>query len=401
MSPIAISFLAFVVTAAVIVVLRPIALRVGLVDVPNARKSHTGQVPLIGGVSIFMSLILLFSGQLILANPSSTIANPSVSFLLATLILIVVGVWDDLKDLSAYARFGAQIVAALIMIFGGGVMLVDLGELNLLGGTLYLSYMSVPFTVFATLGIINAINMCDGLDGLSGSLSFTSLLGLGAANLLWGSYDPFFCVMAASIAGFLFFNMRTFWRDKAWVFLGDAGSMMIGLTLCWLAISMSQGELRVISPAAALWFLMVPLFDAVSMMVRRIQRKRSPFTADKEHLHHVFLLAGFSVSETVAIMTGFALSGVLVGLGGMYLGISDAVMATAFVAAGVLYFWAIMRAWRVLTFLRRSICRREKAKHQYSERRQNSDPSYSVPERRGCVDRRKADVAAYTSSRKS
>ena len=165
--------------------------------------------------------------------------------------------------------------------------------------------------------------MCDGLDGLSGSLTLTSMLGLGAANVLWGSYDLIITVMAASIAGFLCFNMRTFWRKSAWVFLGDAGSMMIGLTLTWLAISMSQGPERVISPSAALWFLMVPVFDAVSMMLRRIMRKRSPFKADKEHLHHVFLLAGFSVSETVLIMTGLSFAGVIVGLGGVYLGLSD------------------------------------------------------------------------------
>jgi len=404
MSSIAISFLAFLVTPAIIVVLRPLALRVGLVDVPNPRKSHTGQVPLIGGVAIFMSVILLLSGHLILSDALVTIANSPVSFLLATLILIIIGVWDDLKDLSAYARFGAQTLAALIMVYGAGIVLTDLGELNLLGGTLYLSYMSIPFTIFATLGIINAVNMCDGLDGLSGSLSLMSLLGLGAANLLWGSYDPIIGLMAASIAGFLIFNMRTFWRDKAWVFLGDAGSMMIGMTLSWLAISMSQGEARVISPAAALWFLMVPVFDAVCMMIRRIVHKRSPFKADKEHLHHIFLLAGFTVSETVAIMTGFALSVVLVGLGGMYLGISDAVMAAAFVAAGMLYFWVIMRAWRVMTFLRRSICRRKKSAHTehiYNERRKNSNSYYEGPERRRGPDRRKARTASYASSKKS
>jgi UDP-GlcNAc:undecaprenyl-phosphate GlcNAc-1-phosphate transferase len=337
----------------------------------------------------------LLSGHLLFTSPGAT--HSLLAFILATSILIVIGVWDDLKDLSAYARFGAQIIAALIMIYGAGIILVDLGELNLLGGTLYLGYMSVPFTVFATLGIINAINMCDGLDGLSGSLSLTSLLGFGAANLLWGSYDLIISIMAASIAGFLCFNMRTFWRKSAWVFLGDAGSMMIGLTLTWLAISMSQGPERVISPSAALWFLMVPIFDAVSMMVRRIMRKRSPFKADKEHLHHVFLLAGFSVSETVLIMTGFSFAGVVVGLGGMYLGISDAVMAIAFVCAGMLYFWVIMRAWQVMQFLRRSICRRrEGSAHAdlgYSDRRQRAGRYYSGQERRCDDDRRKVNAS--------
>ena len=401
MNSLVMSIAAFLVTAAVIVLLRPVALRLGLVDLPNARKSHTGQVPLIGGVSIFATLIILLSGHLLVTGPSAT--HSLIAFLMATSILIVIGVWDDLKDLSAYARFGAQIIAALIMIYGAGIMLVDLGELNLMGGTLYLGYMSVPFTVFATLGIINAINMCDGLDGLSGSLALSSLLGFGVANILWGSYDLIISIMAASIAGFLCFNMRTFWRKSAWVFLGDAGSMMIGLTLTWLAISMSQGPERVISPSAALWFLMVPVFDAISMMFRRIMRKRSPFKADKEHLHHVFLLAGFSVSETVLIMTGFSFAGVVVGLGGMYLGLSDAVMAIAFVCAGLLYFWVIMRAWQVMEFLRRSICRRGEgspdADLEYSDRRQSSGRYYSGKERRCDHDRRKV-TASYSPKNK-
>ena len=400
MNALMISIAAFLVTAALIVLLRPVALHFGLVDVPNARKSHSGKVPLIGGVSIFATLIVLFSGHLLFTGTSPTELS---AFLMATSILIVIGVWDDLRDLSAYARFGAQIVAALIMIYGAGIMLVDLGELNFLGGTLYLGYMSVPFTIFATLGIINAINMCDGLDGLSGSLTLTSMLGLGAANVLWGSYDLIITVMAASIAGFLCFNMRTFWRKSAWVFLGDAGSMMIGLTLTWLAISMSQGPERVISPSAALWFLMVPVFDAVSMMLRRIMRKRSPFKADKEHLHHVFLLAGFSVSETVLIMTGLSFAGVIVGLGGVYLGLSDAVMAIAFVCAGMLYFWVIMRAWQVMQFLRRSICRRREGSVHvdlgYSDRRRIAGRHYSGPERRCDQDRRKAK-ANYSSKHK-
>ncbi|MDG1462034.1 MAG: hypothetical protein P8R04_00560, partial [Gammaproteobacteria bacterium] len=147
-----------------------------------------------------------------------------------------------------------------------------------------------------------------------------------------------------------------------------------------------------INPGAALWFLMVPIFDAVSMMIRRILHKRSPFSADKEHLHHVFLFAGFSVGETVFIMSGIALAGIFVGLGGMFLGISDLVMVLAFFILGMLYFWVIMRAWKVMKFLRRSICRRQLAHnstYSLSDRRQNRNSNYSGPERRSGIDRRK------------
>ena len=385
--------IAFALTVLLIVMLRPLAIGVGLVDVPNARKSHTGQIPLIGGLAIFIAMVVAIFGHTFSVPLTEVGAHSMMTFFSASALIILIGVWDDMKELSAVFRLGAQVIAALIMVYGADVVLYDLGAINPFGGNLTLGPLAVPFTIFATLGIINAINMCDGLDGLSGSLSLVSLLGLGIANIIWGGYNPFIGIMAAAVAGFLFFNMRTVWRSKAWVFLGDAGSMLLGLTLSWLAISMSQGAEPVITPAAALWFLMVPIFDAVSMMTRRIMHGKSPFQADKEHLHHIFLLAGFSVGETVFIMTSFAVAGVVVGVGGMMLGISELVMALAFTVCGLLYFWTIMRAWRVMTFLRRSICRRAESSHpdfRHSERRLKDDPDYDGPERRCGEDRRNA-----------
>lgn len=389
--------IAFLVTAALIVLLRPVAINFGLVDVPNARKSHTGTVPLIGGVSIFIAVAVALGMHMFAIEPSAEGLRQIVTYFSAASVIILIGAWDDMKDVSPYWRFGAQIIAALMMCFGADVVLYDLGRIGFSGEPVILpSYIAIPFTVFAVLGIINAINMCDGLDGLSGSLSLVSLLGFGAATIVWGRYNPFINIMAAAVAGFLLFNMRTIWRQKAWVFLGDAGSMLLGLTLSWLAIRLSQGEFRVVSPPAALWFLMVPIFDAVSMMTRRIMHKRSPFQADKEHLHHIFLLAGFSVGETVSLMSGFAVAGVLIGLGGMVLEVSDLLMAVSFTICGLLYFWVIMRAWRVMTFLRRSICRRAESSHsdfRHNERRLKDDPDYSGPERRCGDDRRKAQYA--------
>jgi UDP-GlcNAc:undecaprenyl-phosphate GlcNAc-1-phosphate transferase len=187
----------------------------------------------------------------------------------------------------------------------------------------------------------------------------------------------------------LMFNLRTLWRPKAWVFLGDAGSMLLGITLSWIAIEMSQGAERVVSPAAALWFLMLPIYDAVAMMVRRLLKRRSPFEADREHLHHIFLLAGFSVGETVTLMTGIAIGGVVVGLGGTYLGVTDVYMALLFLFGGCIYYWIIMRAWRVMRFLRRSICRRTvDARGALPDRRIFDDPDYAGLERRSGTERR-------------
>ncbi len=166
--------------------------------------------------------------------------------------------------------------------------------------------------------------------------------------------------------------------------MGDAGSMFLGFALTWYAISLSQGESRVISPAAALWFLMLPIFDTVTMMLRRILRGRSPFSPDREHLHHVFLLAGYTVNETVGLMAAIAGVGVLIGLASVYWQLPELLVAGGFLLVGLGYFWLIMHAWRVMRFLHRSICRRRIS----GDRRRGQDPNYAGPERRSVADRR-------------
>ncbi len=387
---------ALALTAALIMLLRPLALAVGLVDVPAGRKSHSGNIPLIGGLSIYLSALIAIWVVHTLQSPGFESGAQLVAFFAAGFVLIAVGAWDDYKDLPPVTRFVAQMMASLIMIFAGGVVLKDLGVLTLSGALLELGWLSVPFTVFACLGVINAMNMCDGLDGLSGSLALIALLGFGIANSLWGALGDQYliAVFSACVAGFLIFNLRTFWRARAWVFLGDAGSMLLGITLTWIAIRLSQGEMRVMSPAAALWFLMLPIYDAVSMMLRRLLLRRSPFEADREHLHHIFLLAGFSVGETVTLMCGIAVGGVMVGLAAIWLAIPDVWVAAAFLAGGLLYYWGVIRAWRLMRFLRRSICRRtveeRREQDRHAKRRVNVPGSYLGIDRRSGEDRRAA-----------
>ena len=135
------------------------------------------------------------------------------------------------------------------------------------------------------------------------------------------------------------------------------------------------------------------------MMVRRLLKRRSPFAADREHLHHIFLLAGFSVGETVTLMTGIAITGVVIGLGGTYIGVTDVYMALLFLLGGCFYYWVIRRAWLVMRFLRRSICRRSandrsvndrsvNDRSELPDRRKFDDPNFTGPERRSGGDRR-------------
>lgn len=371
-------------TAACIPLLRRLAPALGLVDVPDERKQHAAPTPLVGGLAIFLGLGLTALG--LLATGWLAPSPPVLSLLVGGSLMVVVGAIDDARDLSPGIRFAAQAAAALLMIFGGGVVLTDLGGMTPSGETLALGWLAAPFTIFATIGIINALNMCDGLDGLSGSLALVSLSGLFVAALAWGTPLTILplAMLAAAVVGFLAFNLRLPGRSRAAVFMGDAGSMFLGFALTWFTVSMSQGEGRAFPPAAALWFLMVPIFDTVTMMLRRILRGRSPFSPDREHLHHVFLLAGFSVNQTVALMAGLNALGGLVGLAAVYFRWPELWVALGFLLAGLGYFWMIMRAWRVMRFLHRSICRRRIS----ADRRRCESPAYAGPERRTGVDRR-------------
>lgn len=357
LDPILAPLVAFLGTVTLIYLLRPLARRIGLTDKPGVRKQHEGEIPLIGGIAIFLAVVL----AVVLAGTDLLMVDYHLQALLcASLVLVAVGAYDDLREQAASVRLAAQGAAALIMVYWGGTLLADVGELAPNGDIIGLGRLAIPFTVFATIGVINAINMCDGLDGLSGNLSLVTLLGFGIANSLWGGSGalPLINVFSAAIAGFLLFNQRMLWRSKASVFLGDAGSMMLGLFLAWTCIEISQGSERTLEPGAVLWFLMIPIYDTVRCMLSRMLRGQSPFEADAHHLHHLFVRTGYEVSETIAIICLLAAGGVGVGLLGSYLDVSGFAMAATFLAGGIVYFLLLERSWRRMLFLGKPIQQR-------------------------------------------
>lgn len=345
-------FIAFGATLYLLLVLRRIAPRLGLLDQPGGRKAHKGAIPLVGGLAMFVgfafALLMLDTG---LHTLRALIAGAT--------LMVVVGVLDDMHELSSSSRFIVQIASALMMIYWGGVELLDLGKL-VSDETLYLGWWSVPLTVFATVGVINALNMVDGVDGLAGSVALVSSLALALAAVVNGNETAALVLglLASVLAAFLLLNLRLPWQPRATVFMGDAGSMFLGFVLAWFLIDLAQGEGRAISPAAALWLLGVPLIDTVTMMLRRILKKRSPFAPDREHFHHVLLLAGFSPSIALAIIVGASLGMAAFGLAAHWMHLSEAVIFYLFLGLFVAYFWMIRRSWKVLRFLRRSIDRR-------------------------------------------
>jgi len=383
--------IALAFTIGLILWLSPVARAVGLVDIPNARKTHMGRVPLIGGIAIFVAV---FVAMIVsdFVRPDDLVPENFGAFYLAGMFLVMAGMVDDFIDLSPVKKLAMQAVAALSMVFGAQIVLGDLGAIGLSGEVVTLGFLAIPFTLIATIGVINAVNMSDGLDGLAGSLSLVSLLGFMVATAAFGNGQDsrHLAILVAAAIGFLLFNYRLPGRRSAVVFLGDSGSMFLGFALVWFAVKFSQGEDRVIAPATALWFLLVPLFDAVAIITRRILKRKPPFGADREHLHHIFLLAGFTVSETVAIMAGIAVLGVCIGLAGTFFQVPDIYMAGSFMACGLLYLWMIMHSWSVMRFLSHSICRRDNNidRRVVMDRRTQSNVIYLGPERRAGSDRR-------------
>jgi len=385
------AILAFCLTTGLILGLRPVARRLGLVDIPNERKVHEGEVPLVGGIAIFVAVVCahIFSPGFM---PDSVLRDTYLAFYSGAALLVTVGMIDDYRELRPSTRIVVQIFVVLIMIYGGGLIVDEIGVTPISGQTLTLGLAAVPFTMVASIGVINAVNMSDGLDGLAGSLSLVTFLGFLAATLILGHGEQLelLVLLITAITAFLFFNITVPGKRRALIFLGDAGSMLLGFAAVWFAIALSQGPDRAIRPSSTLWFLMVPIFDAVCMMGRRIARRRPMLSADKEHLHHIFLLAGFTVNETVLTMVSLAVLGVLVGFAGTYYEISDWVLIGAYVICGLLYYSMIMHAWSVMRFLRRSICRRRSIgdRRAYRDRRRKGSTRYSGAERRSGDDRR-------------
>lgn len=304
-----------------------------------------------GGFGVLAALLLAV-GMLLWLLPAQSLAWASLA--VCALVMWGVGLADDRWKLSARIRLVIQAGLALLMVYGGGIVLVDLGD-PLLIGALSLGMIAVPFTVFGVVGCINALNMVDGIDGLSGTvaagtLALVALVTLGAGD---GSGHLLAMALLGGVAGFLWFNLRFGSQHRARVFMGDNGSMMLGLLIAWQLIDITQGEQPLVPPVVALWMFAVPLIDTLAVMARRVWLGKSPFSPDRHHLHHLLQRAGFRVEHTVTIIGGLHLGLGLFGLLGAWLGVPDALMFAGFVAVFAVYLRFTARPWRFVPMLRR------------------------------------------------
>jgi undecaprenyl-phosphate alpha-N-acetylglucosaminyl 1-phosphatetransferase len=324
------------------------AISIGLVDKPGGRKLHQGQIPLVGGVAIYLSLVAAW-----ILLPLLGIASMNAIFLGASGLLFTVGLLDDRFSLSVKLRFTMQIVAALLLVYSN-VVLNDFGDL-ISDELLVTGIFATPVTVIATVGVINSLNMIDGIDGLAGMVSVVILSLLLLVSIISGSIIQALitvCILG-SVVGFLIFNMRRPGFKKAKVFMGDAGSTQLGFMFAYLLISLSQGDNRAISPVVGLWMFALPLMDTLGVMIRRIWLKKSPFVADRGHLHHLLMDAGFRVRHVVYAIAAFQLILGGVGVAGYYLGISESISFLVFSIVSISYIYLISRPWRTVPKIRK------------------------------------------------
>lgn len=343
--------LAAAASALVIRAMIAAAPKIGLIDKPGEHKQHEQATPFVGGFGVFVSLLLAAFGLLVL-YPEQWLAWASLAT--CAVVMFGVGLADDCWQLSAKIRLVVQAGLALVMVFGAGVVLQDLGNLFFMGPVL-LGLLAVPFTVFAAAGGINALNMVDGIDGLSGSISAGTIALV--AVLAWGAQDGAVLLLAMAllggVAGFLWFNLRFGQQHRARVFMGDNGSMLLGFMIVWLLIDLTQGSNAIVSPVVALWLYAVPLLDTLSVMTRRIWLGKSPLSPDRNHLHHLLQRAGFRVEDTVLFISLLHLSLGGVGVTASLLGAPDGALLLGFGMVFCVYLLLTARPWRFVPLLRR------------------------------------------------
>jgi UDP-GlcNAc:undecaprenyl-phosphate/decaprenyl-phosphate GlcNAc-1-phosphate transferase len=286
----------------------PWASRVGWCDKPGGRKQHEAATPFIGGAVLMLVVAACF--VVFDQSPSTRL----MAFLSGGAVLVAVGLLDDCVGLNWRVRLAAQVGVALMIVLLGGIRAENLSDVFGVDQLYLGSWIAVPFTVFAMVGVINAVNMADGSDGLAGGLVLVALALFGAFALYAGQLLTLgrLLIVAGAVCGFLVWNMRFRWQPRARVFLGNAGSLFLGFVIAWTSIRVTQNAHHPVTPVLGPWTLALPLIDCVSLMFARFQAGRSPFAADRNHLHHVLLDAGF---RPMQVALGLMAVSLALGLG--------------------------------------------------------------------------------------
>ena len=326
--------LAALLTAALVAlistpVVRSLAFRVGAVDVPkDNRRMHNHPIPRMGGLAIFFGFIL----SVLIFIP----LTPELrGMLLGSVVIVILGILDDIFALPALPKFFVQIGAALIAVLEGN-RIDFLSNPNIFSQDLFweLGLLAVPITVFWIVGITNAVNLIDGLDGLACGVSTISSMTLLVIALVMEEPDVAILMGALSGAciGFLPYNL-----NPAKIFMGDTGSTFLGFILAVVSIQGLFKFYAIISFAVPFLMLGLPIFDTCFAILRRVSHGQSPMAPDRGHIHHRLIDMGFSQKQAVAVL--YIISAIL--------GLSAVVLTTIGVVRAMLFLLALCAAGAV------------------------------------------------------
>ena len=314
-------------------VVRSLAFRVGAVDVPkDNRRMHKHPIPRMGGLAIFFGFIL----SVLMFAPLN---NQLRSMLLGAVIIVILGIFDDIYALSAKLKFVVQIVAALIAVYGGH-RIDFLSNINIFSSEPYweLGWLAVPVSVIWIVGITNAVNLIDGLDGLACGVSTISSMTLLVIALIVS--EPDVAVLTAALAGaclgFLPYNL-----NPAKIFMGDTGSTFLGFILATVSIQGLFKFYTIISFAVPFLMLGLPIFDTAFAILRRVAKGQSPMAPDRGHIHHRLIDMGFTQKQTVATL--YIVSAIL--------GLSAVVLTTSGTAKAMMFLMALCVAGMVAAWI--------------------------------------------------
>ncbi|MDR1666119.1 MAG: undecaprenyl/decaprenyl-phosphate alpha-N-acetylglucosaminyl 1-phosphate transferase [Bacteroidales bacterium] len=270
-------------------------------DEPCQRKSHTRKIPIVGGVAIFFGFTVS-AGSFI-----SYQHVPSLQYILvACIIIFFIGLNDDMVSIAPMKKLLGQIAAALVVAIPGKVRLTSLHEFMGIG---YIPpSISILLTIFVIIVIINSLNLIDGVDGLAASIGMLTTSFFGVWFFLSG--NPQYSLLSAAIFGTLvaFFGYNVF-GSKNKIFMGDSGSLLVGFLIAVQVIFFNEKNIGLTSafaiksaPAVSFVVLIIPLYDTIRVFIIRILRGRSPFQADKNHIHHLLLKLGYTHLQTTLLM---------------------------------------------------------------------------------------------------
>lgn len=295
--------ISFTITFLAIPAIITVAERKKLFDIPDERKVHRNPIPSLGGLGIFAGFIISC-----LMAVEFTLAPEFPFFLAAGIVIFFLGLKDDILVISPIKKFIGQVLASFLIVYKGGIQIHSMHGFMGLEGNMPETF-SLLLTYFTVLVIINSFNLIDGVDGLAGSLGMMSSLILGIYFLQAGQYP--YAVMAFSLAGsvaaFLIFNFQ-----PAKIFMGDTGSMLIGMINGILVIKFidtaasPSSSLPLLAPVAiGFSILLIPLLDTLRVFGIRAFHRRSPFSPDRNHIHHLLLDNGFSHRNITLILVSF------------------------------------------------------------------------------------------------